>query len=69
MCCSVLQYVAANSELLRGSVKYSVVSLLKRKRRGEGKDYMMLRCVSNTHVLQAGQERRRWENICRIWES
>ena len=32
----MLQYVAANSELLRGSVKYSVVSLLKRKRSGGG---------------------------------
>jgi len=61
VCCSVLQCVAANSELLRGSVKYSVVSLLKRKGRGEGQENIILRCVSNIRVLQAGQDRRRME--------
>ena len=66
MCCSVLQCIAANP-VLRGSVKYSVVSLLKTRRRGEGKENMILRCVSNVYVLQAGQERRRRKNICRIW--
>jgi len=67
MCCSVLQCVAANPELLRRNVKYSVKSLLKTKRRGEGKENMILRCVSNIYVLQAGQERRRRKNVCRIW--
>jgi len=69
VCCSVLQCVAANSELLRGSVKHSVVSLLKRKRKGEEKENMILSCVSNIHVLQAGQERNRRKNICGIWDS
>jgi hypothetical protein len=65
----LLQCVAENSELLRGSVEYSVVSLLKRKRTGEGKENMILGSLSNIHVLQAGQERRRRKNICRICDS
>jgi len=37
--------------------------------RGEGKENMMLGSLSNIHVLQAGQERRRRKNICRICDS
>jgi len=36
---------------------------------GDGKENMIFRCVSNIHVLQAGQDRRRRQNICRIWDS
>jgi hypothetical protein len=59
----VIQCDAANSELLTGSVKYSVVSLLKRKRsggenggRGKGKHDFQMRVQYSCVASWSGQE-------------